>query len=44
VLVPRGRLYTADWDLSLPATKWNIAIIEVATSEEAYQLMTTAGR
>lgn len=44
VLVPRGQFYTADWDLSLLATKWNIAVIEVATLEEAYQLMTTAGR
>ena len=44
VLVPRGQLYTADWDLSQLATRWNIKIVEVATLEEAYQLMTTAGR
>ena len=44
ILVPRGQLYTADWDLSQLATRWNIKVIEVATLEEAYQLMTTAGR
>ncbi len=42
-LVPRGQLDTADWDLSQLATRWNITVIEVATLEEAYQLMTTAG-
>jgi hypothetical protein len=26
------------------ATRWNIKVIEVATLEEAYQLMTTANR
>ncbi len=44
ILVPRGQLGTADWDLSQLATRWNIKVIEVATLEEAYQLMTTAGR
>lgn len=43
LLIPRGQLDTADWDLSLLATKWGINILEVATLEEAYQLM-TAGR
>jgi hypothetical protein len=43
LLIPRGQLDTADWDLSLLATKWGITILEVATLEEAYQLM-TAGR
>ena len=41
VLVPRGQLYTAEWDLSLLAARWNITVLEVATLEEAYQLMTT---
>jgi len=44
VLIPPGQLYTADWDLSQMATQWDIQILEVATLEEAYQLMTTAGR
>jgi hypothetical protein len=44
VLVPRGQLYTADWDLSQLATRWNIQVIEVGTLEEAYQLMATARR
>lgn len=43
ILVPRGQLDKADWDLSLLATRWNITIIEVATLDEAYQLMTTSG-
>ena len=43
VLVPRGQLDAADWDLSQLATRLNIKVIEVATLEEAYQLMTTAG-
>jgi hypothetical protein len=34
----------AYWDLSQLATQWNINVLEVATLEEAYQLMTTAGR
>ena len=44
VLIPRGQLDTADWNLSHLATRWNINILEVATLEEAYQLMTTSGR
>ena len=44
ILVPRGQLATADGDLSQMAPRWNIKIIEVATLEEAYQLMTAAGR
>ncbi|MEY4705368.1 MAG: hypothetical protein RL042_1573 [Nitrospirota bacterium] len=42
VLIPRGQLHTADWDLSQLATRWNIKILEVATLEDAYQLMTAA--
>lgn len=41
ILVPRGQLDTDDRDLSQLATRWNIRIIEVATLEEAYRLMTT---
>lgn len=41
VLVPRDQLYTADWDLSQLAARWNIKVLEVATLEEASQLMTT---
>ena len=44
ILVPRGSLDTAEWDLSQLVTKWNIKVIEVATLEEAYPLMTTPGR
>ncbi len=44
ILVPRGQLDQADRDLSQLATRWNIKVIEVATLEEAYQLMTTSGR
>ncbi len=44
ILVPRGQPDTADWDLSQLATRWKIKIIEVATLEEAYQLMATSGR
>jgi predicted S18 family serine protease len=44
ILVPRGQLDKADWDLSQRAVRWNITIIEVATLEEAYQLMITARR
>lgn len=44
VLIPHGQLRTADWDLSQLATRWNIKILEVATVEEAYRLMTTAKR
>ena len=35
---------TADGNLSQLATRWNIKVIEMATLEEAYQSMTTAGR
>ena len=44
ILVPRGQLDQADGDLSQLAARWNIKVIEVATLEEAYQLMTTSGR
>jgi predicted S18 family serine protease len=44
ILVPRGQLDTADGDFSHLATRWNIKIIEVATLEDAYTLMTTSGR
>jgi predicted S18 family serine protease len=43
VLIPQGQLHTADGDLSQLASRWNIRIIEVATLEEAYTLMTTSG-
>jgi hypothetical protein len=43
-LVPRGQLDTTDSDLFQLAIRWNINIIEVATLEETYQLMTTPGR
>jgi len=42
ILVPRGQLDKADWDLSHLTTRRSIKIIEVATLEEAYPLMTTA--
>lgn len=44
VLVPRGQLQTAEWDLTMVAAKWRIDIVEVGTLEEAYQAMTGAGR
>ena len=44
ILIPRGQLNKADRDLSQLALRWNITVIEVATLEEAYQLMTTARR
>ena len=44
ILVPRGQLDKAYWDLSQPALRWNITVIEVSTLEEAYPLMTTARR
>jgi len=44
ILVPRGQLDTVDRDLPQLATRWNIKVIEVATLDEAYQLMTTARR
>ena len=44
LLIPRGQLYSPDGDLSQLATRWNMTILEVATLEEAYQLMTTARR
>ena len=44
ILVPRGQPDTADRDFSQLAARWNIKVIEVATLEEAYQLMTTARR
>ena len=44
ILVPRGQLNSADWDLSQLVTKWNVKVIEVATLEEAYPLMTTPRR
>ncbi len=44
VLVPRGQPDKADWELSPLGTRWNIQIIEVATLEEAYSLMTTSRR
>ncbi|MDP1948567.1 MAG: S16 family serine protease [Nitrospirota bacterium] len=44
LLIPRGQLYSPDGDLSQLATRWHMTILEVATLEEAYQLMTTARR
>lgn len=44
ILLPRGQLNAADWEFSQLASKWNITVIEVATLDEAYQLMTTPGR
>ena len=44
VLVPQGQPATIDRDFLQLATRWNIKVIEVATLEEAYQLMTTAKR
>lgn len=44
VLVPQGQPATIDKDFLQLATRWNIKVIEVATLEEAYQLMTTAKR
>ena len=44
ILVPSGQLDTVDEDLPQLATRGNIRIIEVATLEEAYQLMTTSKR
>ena len=44
ILIPRGQLDKADWNLSQLTARWNIKVIEVATLEEAYQLMTTARR
>jgi len=44
ILVPRGQPATVDKDLPQLAIRWNIKVVEVATLEEAYQLMTTARR
>jgi predicted S18 family serine protease len=44
LLIPRGQLNSPDGDLSQLATRWQMTILEVATLEEAYQLMTTARR
>jgi len=44
ILVPRGQPAPVDRDFLQLATQWNIKVIEVATLEEAYLLMTTAGR
>jgi predicted S18 family serine protease len=44
ILVPRGQPATVDRDFLQLATRWNIKVIEVATLEEAYQLMTTPRR
>ena len=44
LLIPRGQLNSPDGDLSQLATRWHVTILEVATLEEAYQLMTTARR
>jgi predicted S18 family serine protease len=44
ILVPCGQPDKADWELSRLGTRWNIQIIEVATLQEAYALMTTSGR
>ena len=40
ILVPHGQAETTDGEFYQLATRWNVRIIEVATLEEAYQLMT----
>ena len=44
ILVPRGQPATVDRDFLQLATRWNIKVIEVATLEEAYPLMTAPRR
>jgi PDZ domain-containing protein len=41
ILVPHGQTEAIDGEIYQLATRWNIRIIEVATLEEAYRLMTT---
>lgn len=40
VLIPQGQLYEPRWNLEALAMELNLAIIEVATVDEAYELMT----
>jgi Lon-like protease len=40
VLVPRGQLYTSQWNLAELGLHLNIAVKEVDTVDEAYLLMT----
>lgn len=40
VLIPRGQLYEPRWDLPTLAALLNLTVHEVATIEEAYELMT----
>jgi predicted ATP-dependent protease len=40
ILVPHGQTESIDGEIYQLATRWNVRIIEVATLEEAYQLMT----
>lgn len=44
ILVPRGQPATVNRDFLQLATRWNFKVIEVATLEEAYPLMTAPGR
>jgi predicted S18 family serine protease len=44
VLVPRGQLQTAEWDLTTLAATRQITVVEVGTLDEAYQAMTEAKR
>lgn len=40
ILVPRGQIYDAQWNLNELALRLNVTVKEVDTVDEAYQLMT----
>ena len=40
VLVPQGQMYDAEWNLNELGLQLNVTVKEVATIDEAYQLMT----
>lgn len=40
VLVPRGQLYTSEWNLEKLGLELNVSIKEVSTIDDAYELMT----
>ncbi len=44
ILVPRGQLATAEWDLRPLAAARSIDVLEVGTLDDAYRIMTTGGR
>jgi hypothetical protein len=44
LLVPKGQLQTAQWDLAPLAAKWAVTVVEVGTLEEAYRAMTQDSR